>query len=170
MKRNLILLTFCTLIYVSTYAQEQQPEKFYKHAIGFSVGSLSGWGHTYKYFSKKAGFQVNTFWYYKDVNQSNDLKILASMGGALLYSLKRVNNFNLYAQISAGYNYSKRRVYSYYHSSSISEKKNFSIGPGVGLEVRSEFMGFNAYYGIGFNKNFTAFSMFQAGCGLFIYF
>jgi hypothetical protein len=171
MNRKISLLTMIFIAQIMTvFSQEEAENRFRKHAVGFSVGSLTGWGNTYRYFSEKAGFQVNTFIYMNDNGNVNAHRILASLGGSVMYSLKRVENFNVYTHLSAGYNYSKKNSYYNYYGSRMTENRNFSIGPGLGLEVRSEWMGINVYYGIGFNRNLSTFSMLQAGCGLYFYF
>jgi hypothetical protein len=161
---------FIVLILTSSLAiaQDESEKQNYKHAIGFHYGMYSGWGNSYRFFPQKVGFQVNSMVYHQIYNSGTTL---FSLGGSFMYSITRDKDFNLYAHVSSGYNYRKSRYAIFYDGySGYNIKDNLSMGYGIGIDHTIGRFMMNAYYAMGFRRNFEVYSMWGFGGGLYYQF
>ncbi len=165
MKLFLPLIIVFFLMVNSTLAQEKPARDNFSHAVGFHCGMYSGWGNSYRFFPQKFGFQVNSMVFHQTLRSGTTF---FSIGGSLMYSLARDSKFNLYAHLSSGYNYRKTR--NYYDTNNGNAMENLSAGYGIGVDYSLGRFMMNAYYAMGFRRNFEVYSMWGFGAGLYYQF
>ncbi len=170
MKIRLYLIIIFFIHYTAeTWSQSSGANMERDHAIGLTANSFSGYVLSYRYFGDSFGFQTNFF------GRMNDEKRICCLGGSLMKGIRKTEDYRLFCHISSMYHYKMQKEHIYfpgsgltYYVSAVEKRyyKNFSIGTGAGIELYIRNVVFTLWYGLGFYRNFTEFSMLGGGCSL----
>jgi hypothetical protein len=139
------------------------------HGLGVNVNSLSGYGLSYRYYPSKFGVQFNGYGFKnKDVTR-------VVLGGSIMTTLKEGDQFRIFYHISAAEFYRTFKAYDcipisgsyFYDCYEVTKfRKNFCIGTGAGIDYQIGRSIFSFWYGMGFYRNFSEFSMLGGGLSI----
>lgn len=163
MKTLLFSLLFSTVLSSTVFAQDTlliaHDNTPIKHAIGFALGSSTGYGLSYRYQPNKWGIQIN-FAPYKAKNESN-----YNMGITLQYTLStfRSTRLFLYQANSWNYHYIKDAGFTNYWNSqapSTTTTYELSNAVGAGIDISlADRISLNLMTGYGAYQNFQEFNL-----------
>lgn len=142
MLKKIILLVFISSFWISTNAQNET-----KHHIGFSYGTTTGYGLSYRFWPKKLGVQITTLPIIKSGNFQFGIKKSLNIGISGLYTLKDNKFVDLYTYL--GNVITLEEYYGDFPPYSTTQPR-YNIG--VGLGMKFEFLqdlNFNIQYGYG---------------------
>jgi hypothetical protein len=154
---KILTLGILTLLFISDTlkAQDAEPSKKSKHAVGAGLGFTTGYGLSYRYTPNKFGVQVN-FAPFKNSTQE-----IYSIGCTFLYKLNDKNKVTLYLYEGNHYYYNQSAFFNEMNQKNeISTESYMNNGFGFGIEMPFfEQIGFNLMTGYACYDNFKMYNL-----------